>query len=83
MGLIQSYTKWGLIRTVSQKLKQCKLVGQIELAQAANNVHEMKGSFIAGASAEEFQDVCDEVSTGFSKGIDFFIKKTRAWTRRQ
>ncbi len=76
-GLIQSYTKWQLIRSVSQKLKQCKLVGQIELAQAAKNVHEMNGSFIAGVSAEDFQDVCDEVSTGFSKGqgIDCFIKK--------
>ena len=73
-GLIQSYTKWGLIRSVSQKLKQCKLVGQIELAQAANNVHEMKGSFIGG-SADEFQDVCDEVSTGYTKGMDCFIKK--------
>ncbi len=74
-GLIQSYTKWHLIRSVSQKLKQCKSVGQIELAQAAKNVHEMKGSFIAGVSAEDFQDVCDEVSTGFSKGMDCFIKK--------
>jgi hypothetical protein len=74
-GLIQSYTKWGLIRTVSQKLKQCKLVGQIELAQAANNVHEMKGSFIGGVSAEDFQEVCDEVSTGYNKGMEGFIKK--------
>ncbi len=74
-GLIQSYTKWHLIRSVLLKLKQCKLVGQIELAQAAKNVHEMKGSIIGGVSAEEFQDVCDEVSTGFSKGMDCFIKK--------
>jgi hypothetical protein len=73
--LIQSYTKWGLIRSVSQKLKQCKSVGQIELAHAANNVHVMKGSFVGGVSAEEFQELCDEVSTGYSKAMECFIKK--------
>ena len=74
-SIVSLYSKWQHIQNVANKVMQCKLVGQYELSQAAGHVHDMKGTVIGGVDVEKLREACGEVTTGYGKAMDAFIKK--------